>query len=151
MALIASLAGKRQMFLDQFGTLERREHGTCICHPSVRQVVPLDFREEVDRARGAKSKGWLRLLAQEVRGRRFQWIGLELVAAAQWELKDYKGGRESLEAIRAIHGDNIHANLALANIYERLHRDMKKPELLKASDQAIERVLASPDVTSTKD
>jgi hypothetical protein len=139
------------MFLDQFGTLERREHGTCICHPSVRQVVPLDFREEVDRARGAKSKGWLRLLAQEVRGRRFQWIGLELVAAAQWELKDYEGGRESLEAIRAIHGDNIHANLALANIYERLHRDMKKPELLKASDQAVERVLASPDVTSAKD
>jgi hypothetical protein len=56
-----------------------------------------------------------------------------------------------LEAIRAIHGDNIHANLALANIDERLHRDMKKPELLKASDQAIERVLASPDVTSAKD
>jgi hypothetical protein len=117
--------------------------------PSSDQVVPLDFREELDRARGAKSKGWLRLLAQEVRGRRFQWIGLELVAAAQWELKDYEGGRESLEAIRAIHGDNIHANLALANIYERLHRDMKKPELLKASDQAIERVLASQDVTST--
>lgn len=117
--------------------------------PSSEQIVPLDFREEVDRARGAKSKGWLRLLAQEVRGRRFQWIGLELVAAAQWELKDYEGGRESLEAVRAIHGDNIHANLALANIYERLHRDLKKPELLKASDQAIERVLASQGVTST--
>jgi hypothetical protein len=40
------------MFLDQFGTLERREHGTGIYHPSVRQVVLLDFREEVDRARG---------------------------------------------------------------------------------------------------
>jgi hypothetical protein len=121
MTLVALLAGKRQMLLDQFGTLERREHGTWICHPSVRQVVPLDFREEVDRARGAKSKDWLRLLAQEVRGRRFQWIGLERVAAAQWELKDYKGGRESLEAIRAIHGDNIHANLARVKCFGARH------------------------------
>ena len=39
--------------------------------PSTVQVVPLDFREEVARARIAKRKGWLRLLAEEVRGRRF--------------------------------------------------------------------------------
>ena len=39
------------------------------------QVLPVDFLEEVDRARAAKSKGWLRLLAQDVRGRRFQWRG----------------------------------------------------------------------------
>ncbi len=51
--------------------------------PSTVQMVPLDFREEVDRALAAKSKGWLRLLAQDVRGLRFQWIGLQLIATAQ--------------------------------------------------------------------
>jgi hypothetical protein len=117
--------------------------------PSSVQVVPLDFREEVDHARAVKSKGWLRLLAQDVRGRRFEWIGLQLVASAQWDLKDYEGARESLEAIRETHRDNVAASLALANIYERLYRDEKKPEILRASDHAIERVLASKDATST--
>jgi hypothetical protein len=116
--------------------------------PSSVQVVPLDFREEVDRACAAKSKGWLRLLAQEVRGRRFQWIGLQLVADAQWKLRDYEAARESLEAIRAAHQDNVEASLSLANIYERLYRHERKPELLIASDHAIERVLASQDTTA---
>ena len=116
--------------------------------PSTVQVVPLDFREEVDRARAAKSKGWLRLLAQEVRDRRFQWIGLRLVAAAQWDLKDYEGARANLEAVREAYQDSAAASLSLANIYERLYRSEEKPELLKASDQAIERVLARGDATS---
>ena len=116
--------------------------------PSTVQAVPFDFREEVDRARAAQSKGWLRLLAQDVRSQRFQWIGLQLVAFAQWDLKDYEGARESLEAIRDTHWDNVAASLALANIYERLSRNGKQPELLTASDQAIERVLMSQDATS---
>jgi hypothetical protein len=116
--------------------------------PSTVQVVPLDFREEVDRARAAQSKGWLRLLAQDVIGRRFQWPGLQLVAAAQWNLKDYKGAKESFEAIRETDADNVAANLALANIYERLSE--RKPELLTNSEQAIERVLASTEATSTQ-
>lgn len=48
------------------------------------QVVPVDFREDVNRARAGGSKGWLRLLAEEVRTQRFQWEGLELVGRAQW-------------------------------------------------------------------
>ena len=109
--------------------------------PATVQVVPLDFGEEVDRARAAQSKGWLRLLARDVIGQRFQWPGLHLVAAAQWHLKDYEGARESFEAIRETDADNVAANLALANIYERLSQ--QKPELLTSSDHAIERVLAS--------
>ncbi len=116
--------------------------------PSSAQVLPVDFREEVERARAAKSKGWLRLLAQDLRGRRFQWIGLQLVATAQWELKDYESARESLEELRQTRGDDVATNLALANIYERLYRNQEKPELLKTSDQAIEQVLASKDVAS---
>jgi len=114
--------------------------------PATVQAVPLDFREEVERARSSNAKGWLRLLAQEVRTQRFQWPGLQIVADAQWATKDYEGARESLEAIRAARGDSPAANLALANVYERLHRLLRKAELLRESDQAIERVLASPEV-----
>jgi hypothetical protein len=118
--------------------------------PSDVQVVQLDFREEVERARVAQSKGWLRLLAEEVTGLRFQWLGLRLIAGAQWDIGDFEGARKSLERIRDMYGDDIEANLALANIYERLHRKGRNAELLLKSDQAIERVLGSEDV-STKD
>ena len=40
-------------------------------------------------------------------------------------------------------------DLALANIYERLSRVGKSPELLKLSDQAIERVVVSKNASST--
>jgi hypothetical protein len=105
--------------------------------------VPLDFREEVDRAQAAKSKGWLRLIASEVRNRRFQWEGLKLVGNAQWKLKDWDGAQESWEAIREIHPEDIEANFALANIYERQYRTERRPDLLESSNHAIGRVLAS--------
>ncbi len=108
--------------------------------PSNVQVVPLDFREEVNRARVAKAKGWLRLLSEEVRHRRFKWEGLKLVAAAQWDLKDYEGACDSWETIREIYPDDIPSNLALANIFERLYRQTHRPEWIEASDQAIDRV-----------
>jgi tetratricopeptide (TPR) repeat protein len=109
--------------------------------PSRVRTVPVDFREEVNRARAAKSKGWLRLLSEEVCNQRFQWGGLKLVATAQWDLKDWEGARESWETIIETHPDDIDANLALANIYERLHRVEPMPKLMEASDQAIKRVL----------
>jgi hypothetical protein len=105
--------------------------------------VPFDFREEVERAQAAKSKGWLRLIADEVRNRRFQWEGLKLVGSAQWKLKDWNGAQESWEAIRETHPEDIQANFALANIYERLYRTQRRLELLESSDHAIDRVLAS--------
>jgi hypothetical protein len=119
-------------------------------NPQEVQVVPMDFREEVDRARAAQSKGWLRLLAEDVLGQRFQWIGLQLIAKAQWDVGDYEGARKGLELIREMYRDDTDANLALANIYERLHRRKKDPELLLKSDQAIKRVLDSKDAP-TKD
>jgi len=109
--------------------------------PSKVRTVPVDFREEVNRARAAKSRGWLRLLSEEVCHQRFQWGGLKLVATAQWDLKDWAGARESWETILETHPDDIDANLALANIYERLHRVEPMPKLMEASDQAIKRVL----------
>jgi hypothetical protein len=113
-------------------------------------VVPLEFSEEVDRAVAAKSKGWLRLLSEEVRGQRFEWEGLKLVGKAQWDLKDYGGGRESWEIIRRSNADDPAANLALANIYERLYREEKDEVLLTYSDQAIDRVLANNAKSNTR-
>jgi hypothetical protein len=118
--------------------------------PSSGQFVPFDFREEVGRARAAKSRGWLRLLAQDVRGRPFERPGLQLVAEGQWDLEDYAGARENLEAIRAVEPENVKANLALANVYERLYWDERKPDSLALSDQAIERVLAGRDVPANE-
>ena len=111
--------------------------------PSNVIVVPLDYREEVSRAQAARAKGWLRLLSEEVRHQRFQWEGLKLVATAQWDIKDYDGARDSWEIIRNTYPNDIASNLALANIYERLYQETKKPELIELSDQAIERVLAN--------
>jgi len=105
------------------------------------QVVPLDFREDMNRARAGASKGWLRLLADEVRAQRFQWEGLKLVGRAQWDLKDYDGARQSWETVREMYPSDVETNLALANIYERLYREEKEPELIELSEQALDRVL----------
>jgi hypothetical protein len=113
--------------------------------PSQVTVVPLDFTEEVARARNAKARGWLRLLAEELEGQRFQVEGLRMVAAAQWALKDYEAARDNWEAVLEARPGDVDANLALANIYERLHGS-DRPGMLAESDQAIARVLdAAPD------
>lgn len=111
-------------------------------------VVPLDFREEVERAHEVQSKGWLRLLAQDVMGRRFQWPGLKMIAKAQWDVRDFAGAQDSYERIREMYADDTEANLALANIYERMHRVSKNADLLKKSDLALERVLDADDLST---
>jgi tetratricopeptide (TPR) repeat protein len=115
------------------------------------QVVPADFQEEVRRAAKVRAKGWLRLLADEVRGLRFERSGLKLAGKAQWDAKDYDGARESWERVRKVYPNDVAANLALANIYERQGRDGRSRDeragLLVRSDQAIERVLGNSSVT----
>ena len=116
------------------------------------QVVPADFQEEVRRAAKVRAKGWLRLLADEVQGQRFERSGLKLIGKAQWDAKDYDGARESWERVRTVYPDDVAANLALANIYERQARDESRSRderagLLVRSDQALERVLANRSVT----
>jgi hypothetical protein len=117
--------------------------------PAKVQVIPKDFTEEVGRAAAAQSPGWLRLLATEVVGRRFQWPALRLIGQSQWDVGDYEGARQTWERIRANDPDDLAANLALANLFERQYRDERRPELLEASNHAIARVLdggrASPD------
>jgi len=114
--------------------------------PATIQVVPIDFSEEVARAKAAKSAGWLRLLASEVQGLRFQWPALRTIGDAQWRLRDWEGARATWEQVRDTNPDDVPANLALANVYERLYRDQKRPELLELSSQAITRVLRSEEL-----
>jgi len=111
--------------------------------PATVQVIPMDLTEEVARATRAKAGGWLRLLASEVEGRRFQWPALRLIGQAQWGLSDFEGARRTWKQVQANTPEDIEANLALANLYERQYSNEKKPELLEASNQAIARVLNS--------
>ena len=111
------------------------------------QAVPTDFGEEVARARAAQSAGWLRLLAREVEGLRFQWSALRLVGQALWDLKDYAGARKAWERLRTADPDDLTANLALSNIFERLHRSENRAEFLEQSNLALARVLRSAKIT----
>jgi hypothetical protein len=111
------------------------------------KTVPGDLIEEVARATAARAAGWLRLLAHEVTGRRFEWPALRLIGKAQWTLKDFSGGRQSWERVQDSRPGDIEANLALSNIYERLYCIEEKPELLVRSSQAAERVLRNSSIT----
>jgi hypothetical protein len=115
--------------------------------PEAIQAMPTDFAEDVARAKAADSKGWLRLLASDVAGLRFQWPALRLVAQAQWDMKDYIGARTTFETIRTNNAADVTTNLALANIFERLYRQEKRPELLEGSNAAIARTLKGEKLT----
>ncbi|MGG5890099.1 tetratricopeptide repeat-containing protein [Falsiroseomonas sp. HC035] len=111
--------------------------------PTSVQIVPQDLAEEVARAAAARSPGWLRLLASEVAGRRFQWPALRLIGQAQWDAGDYEGARRSWEQVRANDPDDLAANLAMANLFERQYKAGQRPESLEASNHAIARVLTN--------
>ena len=113
-------------------------------------IVPLDFIEEVQRAEAARDRGWLRVISEDLRGQRFQWDGLRRVARAQWSVNDLAGARESWEALRKVNGDDVEANLALANLYEREYRTSGRATLLESSNQAIRSVLSAEDTTAAQ-
>jgi hypothetical protein len=119
-------------------------------NPDDVSIVPVEVSEEVECAKAAGDKGWLRLIADDLKGERFQMGGLKWVARAQWALKDFDGARKNWETLRSASVADIEPNLALANIYERIYRENLQPSLLEASNQAIRRVLDSPK-TALKD
>lgn len=102
-------------------------------------TVPPDFREEVTVAFGQKQKGDLSLLANEAQG--FEWDvkGLRNVGRAQFNLKDFKGARNTWEALRQNEPSDLEANLLLGTIYERLND-------LTHSTLALERALSNKDI-----
>jgi len=142
-ALQASLRSQRETDSPIFLMLP----GLAEADPSEMSMVPLDFIEEVQRAEAAGDRGWLRVIADDLRGERFQWDGLRRVAQAQWSLKDLDGARASWEAVRDAVGGDVDANLALANLYERAWRASRREVLLESSNQAIRQVMSAKRTT----
>ena len=96
--------------------------------------IPLDYREEVERATEKKELGDLELLAAEARGFEWEIEGLRLVGRAQFKLKAFEGARATWEVIRKNNDQDVEANTLLGTIYQRLGD-------LTSSDLALKRVL----------
>jgi len=110
---------------------------------SAMSVMPQELAEEIGRATAGRSRGWLRLLAEEVGGQRFQWPALRQIAQSQQGLKDYGEAIATWEKVRKNNPGDVEANLALANLFEKTCLTTRNPQDLTASDQAITRVLTS--------
>ncbi len=104
-------------------------------------VVPIDFREEVERAESAKNPGYLQLLSAEVDGFAWTTMGLRLIGIAQFRLRDWQGAKATWEAVRKYDAMDLEANTLLGTIYQRIG------ELVR-SDQALQRALQDVKVSS---
>ena len=112
-------------------------------------TVPVTFAEEVQLAAKRRDKGWLRLLAEDVRGETFEREGMRLVGRAQWKhANDFREAVKTWEIVRAGTDGDLEANLALANVYERVYKQSNDPAHLERSNQAIRRVLADASASS---
>ncbi len=108
--------------------------------PNTVLVVPLDFREEVERVEGAKNCGDLQLLAAEVDG--FAWRS----PAAHGRSRSVSpqglaGAKVTWTAVREYDDMDVEANTMLATIFQRLGD-------LVSSDQAIERALENHEISA---
>lgn len=103
-------------------------------------VVPLDFREEVERIEAADKCGDLQLLAAEIDGFAWRVAGLRLIGHAQLRLKDWQGAKITWQAVRDYDDMDVEANTLLSTIYQRLGD-------LVRSDQAVERALRNNDLS----
>src|SRR5215470_11801242 len=109
--------------------------------PSRFLIVPPGFGEAVEKAAAEKQFGDLRLLANEARGFGWESEGLRVVGRAQFYNKDFKGAKNTWEALREQNRENdLEANLLFGTIYERLGK-------LTDSTQALKRALAVKDIS----
>ena len=112
--------------------------------PSQFMAVPLGFSEEVERAVADRQFGDLGLLASEAKGFYWETEGLRAVGRAQYDAKDYKGAKNTWEAVRRNNREfDLEANLLLGTIYERLGK-------ITDSNQALERALDNKEIPKDK-
>ena len=104
--------------------------------PSKLIVVPLEFREEVERAQAAKKCSDLQLLAAEIDGFAWKIMGLRLIGHSQLMLKDWHGAKTTWEAVRDYDIVDLEANTVLGTVYQRL-------DDLVRSSQALKRALGN--------
>jgi hypothetical protein len=109
--------------------------------PNKLLVVPLDFREEIERAEAAKNCADLQLLAAEMEGFVWRVAGLRLVGHAQFRVKDWPGAQATWQAVRDYGDMDVEANILLATIFQRLGD-------LVSSDQAVERALQNKEISA---
>lgn len=107
--------------------------------PNKLLVLPLDFREAVERAEAEKNCADLQLLAAELDGFVWRVAGLRLVGHAQFRLKDWPGAKVTWQAVRDYDDMDVEANTLLATIFQRLGD-------LLSSDQAVERALQHKEI-----
>ncbi len=107
--------------------------------PTSFQVVPRDFREEVEEAKSSNDTVYLQLLSAEVDG--FDWttMGLRLIGHAQFQLKDLQGARTTWEEVRRFEEMDLEANTILGTVFQRQN------DLVK-SDHALQRALQNRTV-----
>ena len=111
---------------------------------AVLMPVPRDFQEAVTLAQRANRRGDLRLLAHEAQGFEWESEGLRLVGDAQFRLRAFCGAKETFEAVRKGNPDDVHANIRLGSIYQKLAEKATPADThdsLTRSDQAIARAL----------
>ena len=110
-------------------------------------AVPVDFSEEVERARNREVSrsqwGDLKLLQTEIRG--FPWAveGLRVVGRAQFSKKAYEYARDTWEAIRKYDPNDKEANTLLGTIHQRVGN-------LTESNIALQRVLKDKSTTRSE-
>jgi hypothetical protein len=112
---------------------------------SVLMPVPLGFQEEVKLAQSGGRRGDLRLLAHEAQGFEWESEGLRLVGDAQFKLRAFHGAKKTFEALHRANPRDVHANLRLGTIYQKLAAKASMADgrdLLARSDQAIDRALS---------
>ena len=107
--------------------------------------VPLQFSEAVERAAAERGLGDLGLLAAEARNLGFDWEteGLRVVGRAQYNLKDFKGAKNTWDAVCRNQDKDLEANILLGTIYERLGK-------LTESMQALDRALSVQEIPKDK-
>lgn len=113
-------------------------------------AVPNDFAQEVQRAKVARDRGWLLMLADELRNLPFERPGLRLVAFAQQAIEDFEAARDSLERLLRLGDRQTGVRFALANIYERSYRRSGRPELMDRAERALDEVLQHPDLPASE-
>ena len=97
-------------------------------------AVPVDFREEVERAARAKQVGDLELLEFEAHGFEWEIEGFRVIGRELFNLKAYNGAREAWEDILEIDSKDNEALEILATVYQ------KQGDLVR-SEQVIRRAL----------
>jgi hypothetical protein len=104
--------------------------------------VPPDFADDVHRARAAREGGDLALLSAEVRGLPWEREGLRAVGKAQGAVEAWAAAAETWEALRALGGEDLDANLRLGTLYHR----MGGAENEVKGELALRRVIDDPRV-----